>query len=85
MWPLFVVLRLPVSHLPACVEQVVKPADPQALFPQPAVEALHVRVLGWLAGLDVAQLDLPLQRPCQEMTAGQLRPVAPHEALEGRV
>lgn len=59
VWPLFVVLHLPVSYLPARVEQVVKPVDPQALFPQPAMEALHVCVLRWLAGLDVPLPDPP--------------------------
>ena len=79
--PLFVVLHLPVSNFSACVEQVGEPADPQALFPQPAVEALHMRVLRWLARLDVAQLDLPLQRPGKEMTTGQLRPVVRPQTL----
>lgn len=60
MWPLFVVFRLPMSNFPACIEQVREPTDPQALLPQPAVEALHMCVLRGLARLDMAQLDLPL-------------------------
>ncbi len=63
VWSLLVVLPLPVSYLPACVERVREPADRQALFAQSAVEALHMRILGWLARLNVAQIDLPLQRP----------------------
>ena len=75
MWTLFVVLRLPVTHFPACVEQVGEPVHPQALLPQPSVEALHMRVLRRLAGLDVPQFNLPLQRPRQEMTTRELRAV----------
>ena len=75
MWTLFVVLRLPERNLPACVQQIGKPAHLQALFAQPAVEALYMRVLRRFARLDVAQIDLPLQRPCQEMPTRQLRPV----------
>ena len=39
VWPLFVVFRLPVSHFPACIEQVREPTDPQALLAQSAVRA----------------------------------------------
>ena len=57
------------------VKQILKPAYPQTLFAQPTMEALDVRILSGLARLDMDQLDLPLNPPCQEMTAGQLRPV----------
>ena len=72
MWTLLVVLRLPTRDLPACVEQVGEPAHPQALLAQPPVEALDMRVLRRLARLDVAQFDLPLQRPGEEMTTREL-------------
>jgi hypothetical protein len=55
VWTLLVIFHLPISDLPAHIEEVAKPADPQALFAQSGVEALHMRVLGWLAGLDVAR------------------------------
>ena len=76
--------NLPISNFPACIEQVHEPTYPQALFPQPAVEALHMRVLRWLARLDVAQLDLPLQGPGQEVTTGQLRPLSQRVLGGGR-
>ena len=53
MWSLLVVFRLPGTYLPACIEQVREPTDPQALFAQSAMKALHMRVLCWLARLDV--------------------------------
>src|SRR5271156_4993738 len=34
-----------------------------------------MRVLCWLAGLDMSHFNLPLQRPGQEMTTGQFWPV----------
>ena len=67
MWTLFVVFRLPVTDLPACVKQVGEPAHLQALFAQPSMEALHVRVLCRLTRLDVSQFDPPVQRPGQEI------------------
>ena len=73
MWPLLVVFHLPVSDFPACIEQVREPTAPQALVSQPAVEALHMRVLRRLARLDMAQFDLPLHAPGQEVPAGQFR------------
>ena len=45
MWTLFVVLRLPITYLPACVKEVGEPAHPQALFAQATMEALHMTVL----------------------------------------
>ena len=69
--PHFVVLLSPVGDLGACIEQIAKPVGPQALFAKSPVEALDVSVLGGLAGLDVAQLDLPLQTPSQEVPARQ--------------
>src|SRR6266568_3343890 len=35
------------------------------------MEALHMRVLRGLAGLDMDQLDLPLDTPSQKMATGQ--------------
>jgi hypothetical protein len=37
----------------------------------------------WIAPLNVAQLELPLQSPRQEMTAGQLGPVVTANRLRG--
>jgi hypothetical protein len=59
----------------AAHEQVLKPVQRQTLFPQPSVESLDVRVLHWLAGLNVHQLDLPFHAPRQKMPARPLRPV----------
>src|ERR1700733_5387203 len=81
MWTLFVVLRFPITYLPACVKEVGEPAHSQALFAQPTMEALHVRVLRRLAGLDVPQVDLPLTCPGQKVTTGQLRPVVTANGL----
>ncbi len=75
VWTLLVIFHLPLANFPACVEQAGEPAYPQALFAQSAVEALHMCVLGWLARLNVAQIDLPLQRPGQETTTSQFRTV----------
>ena len=57
MWPFFVVLCPPIGDLDACIEQVARPTNEQALFSQPAVKALHVGILNRLAGLDVAQVS----------------------------
>src|SRR5512146_515295 len=65
-----VVLPLPRRDLAPRVEQVFEPTDVQAFFPQPPVEALQPPVLRRLAGLDVVELDLPLQTPRQKMPAG---------------
>ena len=72
VWTLFVVLRLPKRGAPTCVEKVGEPTRPQLLFAQPPVKALHLRVLPWLARMDMAQLDLPLQRPYREMRTREL-------------
>ena len=68
--PDFVVLLSPVSDLYSCIEEVAEPTRPQALFAQLTVEALHMTVLHWPAGLDVAQLNLPLQGLGKKVTAG---------------
>jgi hypothetical protein len=60
----------PESDLPPGVEEIQEPADPQALLAKRTVEALDVRVLGWLAGLDVHQLDLLLNAPRPEVVIG---------------
>ena len=80
MWPFFVVLCPPIGDLDACIEQVSEPTHAQALFSQPAVKALHMGILNRLAGLDVAQVDLPLHSPGQEVTAGQFRAVVVADA-----
>lgn len=71
----FVVLLSPAGDFYSRVEQVREPAGAQALLAQLAMEALHVSVLHGPAGLDVAQVDLPLQCPGQEVAAGKLRAV----------
>ena len=71
VWSLFVIVMPPDGDFPSGVKQVMKPTDPQTLFAQASVKAFHVRVLRGLTGLDVDQLDLPLNSPGQEMTAGQ--------------
>ena len=73
MWTLLVLLYLPATDHPPGVEQVGEFAYPKALLAQPSVAAPQARVLRRLARLDVAQLDLPLQGPCQEETTCRLR------------
>jgi hypothetical protein len=63
------------------VRQVPKPVRVQALVSKPAVEALHVAVLGWLSRLNVNQLDFPFFTPAQEMSAGQFWPVIAPDTL----
>ena len=72
MRPPLVVIVAPVGDGPSCLEQVLEPADAQALLAQLAVEALHVGVLRGLAGLDVHEIDFAIQSPGKEMPAGQL-------------
>ena len=80
VWPFFVVLLPPICDLDACIEQIPEPTHTQALFSESAVKALHMGVLDRLAGLDVAQVDLPLQGPGQEVTTGQFRAVVAADA-----
>ena len=75
VWSLFVVIMAPDGDLPSGVKQVLKPTDSRALFAQPPVKAFDMRVLRGLTGLDMHQLDLLLNAPCQEMPTGQLRAV----------
>ena len=75
MGPDFVVLLSPVCDLHASIEKVLEPTGAQALLAQPSVETLYVAVLHRPPGLDMAQLDLPLQRPGKEVTTGELRAV----------
>ena len=53
MRPPRVVFRAPGCDLRAGVEQIPEPAYVQTFVAQPSVEALNVRVLRWLARLDV--------------------------------
>src|ERR1035437_9519802 len=69
------VLDAPGGNLPPRVEQVPEPAHVQIFVPQPAVKALHVRVLRGLAWLDVNGVNVPLDAPGQEMTRSHLGPV----------
>ena len=62
-----VIFGFPRGYLAPCVEQVPEPTGVQALVAQLAVEAFHAAVLRWLAGLDVNDVDLPLNGPGQEM------------------
>jgi hypothetical protein len=78
--PFFVVLLPPIGDFDACIEQVAEPTHAQAFFSEPAVKALHMGILDRLAGLDVAQVDLPLHSPGQEVTAGQFRAVVAADA-----
>ena len=81
MGPAFVVIAPPIGDDSSGLEQVLEPADAQALLAQLAVETLHVGVLRGLARLDVNQIDLAIQCPGKEVATGQLRAVAPREAL----
>ena len=81
VWPPFVVVVSPVGDDPSCFKQVLEPADAQAFLAQLAVETLHVGILCGLARLDMHQIDLAIQRPGEEVATGQLRPVAPREAI----
>jgi len=56
-----VVLLPPRGNLPPRIEQVLKPAHIQTLFPQSSVKALHVRILGWLPWLNMYQLKHELE------------------------
>ncbi len=71
MWPDFVVLLSPARYLDPRIEEVAKPVGSQALIAQLAVKALHMTVLRRATGLDVSELDLPLQSPGQKMPTGQ--------------
>ena len=68
--PVFVVIPVPRSDDASCFEQVLEPVDTQTLLAQSAVEALHVCILRGLAGLDVNQIDLVIQRPGKEVATG---------------
>ena len=57
MWSEFVVFAAPVSKNAPSLEQVLEPADAQALLAQLTIEALHISVLCWLAGLRVNEVD----------------------------
>ena len=65
VWPDFVVLLSPARYLDPRIEEVAKPVGSQALIAQLAVKALHMTVLRRATGLDVSELDLPLQSPGQ--------------------
>ena len=80
MKPNLVVLRLPVRDLHTGVKEVFEPSA-QALLTQPAMEALHMAVLHRPAGLDMAQFDLPLQPPGQEVATGQFGSVVATDRL----
>jgi hypothetical protein len=77
-----VILVAPAGDLSPGVEQVPEPTDVQALVSQAPIEALYVRILGWLSRLDVYDIDLPFDTPCKEMPTGYLRTVAPHEGTQ---
>ena len=70
MWPLFVVVVAPGRDFSPGVEEILKPALLRALLAQPSMEALHVRVLRGLAGLDMHHIDLAIDAPSQKMTTG---------------
>ena len=59
MWTLGALFVLPRSQLAARVKQVGEPIYPQELFSQPAMEAFHMRVLRWLAGLNMSYRCAP--------------------------
>ena len=81
MWPPLVVVVAPVGDDPPCFEQILEPADAKAFLAQFAVKVLHVGVLRGLARLDVNQVDLAIQRPCEETATGQLRAVVTANGL----
>ena len=55
------------------MSQARKPVFVQAFVAQPAVEALDIRVLDRLAGLDVNYVDAPVDRPGKEVARGDFR------------
>jgi hypothetical protein len=67
MRTLEVIVPLPCEDLSSRVEEVPEPAYVQALVAQPAVEALDIGILDWLAGLDVDYVDAPLDRSGEEV------------------
>ncbi len=70
MWSSFVVIMPPVGDDTSSLEEVLEPTDSQAFLAQLAVKALHVAILRRLAGLDMDQIDPPVQSSGKEVTAG---------------
>ncbi len=77
----FVVLLSPVGYLGARIEEIAEPTGSKALLPKLAVEALDNPILHGPSWLDVTQLNLPLQTPGKEVTAGQFRSVVAADGL----
>ena len=73
MWTARVIFRPPRADLLPGIEQVPEPACVQALIAQLAVEALHAAILRRLAGLDVHQIDLPVNGPGQVVPRSEFR------------
>jgi hypothetical protein len=74
-----VVVAPPALDQLAGVREAEEPLLVEALVPQPAVEALHVRVLHRLAGADELEADAAALRPGQEGAARELRAVVAHD------
>ena len=74
-----IVVLAPGLHDPARIGQAQEPVLVEAFVPEAAVEALAVRVLDRLAGVDEVQGDRVLVRPLVQRAADQLRPVVQHE------
>jgi hypothetical protein len=66
------------------LRQRSEPTLVQALVAELAVEALHVVVLRWLAGLDQPQLDAAFARPLVEGSSGELGTLIGAQGLRPR-
>ncbi len=66
----FVILFPPRRDLSLRVEEILKPAHAQTLFPQPSVKTFNPPILRRLARLYVDQFNLPFDTPRQKMPAG---------------
>lgn len=81
--PFLVVLQEPGRDLAPGVPQVAKPTDIPRLIAEPSVEALRVRVLNRLAGLDVSQFDALIDIPRQEVPPRLAPFLCPSESFPG--
>ena len=70
MGPDFVVVFAPLIDLISGFFEISKPMHVQTVFPELATERFDKRILGWLAGLDELQRNVPLLCPEKHRLTG---------------